>query len=281
MNLKLLAQHFDTQLKDFYDQDEIGSIFNIVVAEVSGWRQSQQVLKSQEEIPETKMQAYDDILQALKRTEPLQYILGTAPFYGLDFKVNRSVLIPRPETEELVEWVIESCDSNRELHLIDIGTGSGCIAVSLAKNLIAARVTALDVSASALEVAAYNAAVNEVNISFVEADIRAVELKEKFDIIVSNPPYITNAEKMEMHENVLAHEPHLALFVSNENPLVFYKAIADFALRSLNREGYLFFEINEFLAKEMVDMLESKSFKDIELRTDMQGKDRMIRCRLD
>jgi len=281
MNLKLLAQHFDTQLKDFYDQDEIGSIFNIVVAEVSGWRQSQQVLKSQEEIPETKMRAYDDILQALKRTEPLQYILGTAPFYGLDFKVNRSVLIPRPETEELVEWVIESCDSNRELHLIDIGTGSGCIAVSLAKNLIAARVTALDVSASALEVAAYNAAVNEVNISFVEADIRAVELKEKFDIIVSNPPYITNAEKMEMHENVLAHEPHLALFVSNENPLVFYKAIADFALRSLNREGYLFFEINEFLAKEMVDMLESKSFKDIELRTDMQGKDRMIRCRLD
>ena len=281
MNLKLLAQHFDTQLKDFYDQDEIGSIFNIVVAEVSGWRQSQQVLKSQEEIPETKMRAYDDILQALKRAEPLQYILGTAPFYGLDFKVNRSVLIPRPETEELVEWVIESCDSNRELHLIDIGTGSGCIAVSLAKNLIAARVTALDVSASALEVAAYNAAVNEVNISFVEADIRAVELKEKFDIIVSNPPYITNAEKMEMHENVLAHEPHLALFVSNENPLVFYKAIADFALRSLNREGYLFFEINEFLAKEMVDMLESKSFKDIELRTDMQGKDRMIRCRLD
>jgi release factor glutamine methyltransferase len=212
----------------------------------------------------------------------VQYVLGETVFYGLPFKVSPAVLIPRPETEELVEWVLESvaAEGMRDLQILDVGTGSGCIAVALKKHLGTAGVSALDISKDSLAMASDNAILNEVVINFIEADIRGYSGRETYGLIVSNPPYITTDEKQAMHENVLAHEPHLALFISNEDPLVFYKAIADFALLNLKPDGLLFFEINEHLGKETVQMLKDKSFIGIELRKDMQGKDRMIRCRL-
>jgi len=280
MNLKALAQHFSVQLKNRYEEQEISSIFSIVVEELSGWSRSQQVWKKEEEIPDAELVAYLQVLQSLSDGQPVQYVLRKALFFGLDFIVNPSVLIPRPETEELVDWVLESCRTLEGPEVIDIGTGSGCIAISLAKNLPQARVSALDVSSAALEVARENAVLNEAALTFIESDIRTYDNPGKFDIIVSNPPYITLHEKAEMHEHVLSHEPHLALFVPNESPLVFYEAIADFALRSLKAGGYLFFEINEHLGAEMIEMLRFKSFININLRKDMQGKDRMISCSL-
>ncbi len=280
MNLKELAQHFNTQLNSRYEEQEIASLFNIVVEHVSGWSRSEQIFKKEELLDEAVSIHYLEILTSLHQGRPLQYILGEAPFYGLNFMVNEAVLIPRPETEELVEWVIDNCSNTKAVNILDVGTGSGCIAIALAKNINKSTVFALDISKPALNVAVHNSSINEANIIFIEADIRRYESGEEFDVIVSNPPYITLNEKEEMHENVLAHEPHLALFVSNEKPLVFYESIAELALKSLKKGGLLFFEINEHLSKETISMLKYKLFYDIELRKDMQGKDRMIKCRL-
>jgi release factor glutamine methyltransferase len=253
-----------------------------VARQVSRFDRGKLSLNSSESVPEPDLVLYNGILKELKTGKPVQYVLGETLFYGLSFKVNPAVLIPRPETEELVEWVLESvaAEAMSGLQILDVGTGSGCIAVVLKKHMDTAGVFALDVSKDSLSMASDNAVINEVVINFIEADIREYSGRETFDVIVSNPPYITTNEKREMHENVLAHEPHLALFVSNEDPLVFYKAIADFALLNLKPDGLLFFEINEHLGKETVQILNDKSFIDIELRRDMQGKDRMIKCRL-
>jgi release factor glutamine methyltransferase len=282
MNLKGLLQHFTIQLRDIYDAEEAASIFYIVAGHTSGFSRADVLLKGTEELLAPDETACLKALAELKTGKPVQYVLGETVFYGLPFKVNPSVLIPRPETEELVEWVMESCAladaTGSALRMMDIGTGSGCIAISLKKNLALAEVFAMDVAEAAIETASANAALNEVAIHFIKADIREYTSPEKFDVIVSNPPYITLKEKEQMHDNVLAHEPHLALFVPNENPLVFYEAIADFAWATLSDMGLLFFEINEHLGKETVELLTAKSFSNIELRKDMQGKDRMIKC---
>lgn len=282
MNFKQLSQHFTRELSGLYDHEEAVAIFAVVARQVSRFDRGKLSLNSSESVPEPDLVLYNGILKELKTGNPVQYVLGETLFYGLSFKVNPAVLIPRPETEELVEWVLESvaAEAMCGLQILDVGTGSGCIAVVLKKHLDTAGVFALDVSKDSLSMASDNAIINEVVINFIEADIRKYSGRETFDVIVSNPPYITTNEKREMHENVLAHEPHLALFVSNEDPLVFYKAIADFALLNLKPDGFLFFEINEHLGKETVQMLNDKSFIDIELRRDMQGKDRMIKCRL-
>jgi len=282
MNFKLLLQHFIRELNGLYDHEEASAVFGVVVRRVSGFDRGKLLLKSAESVPEDDLELYNGILAELKTGKPVQYVLGETTFYGLPFKVSPAVLIPRPETEELVEWVLESVavEGMSGLQILDVGTGSGCIAVALKKHLGTATVSALDVSKDSLSIASDNASLNEVDIDFIEADIRMYSDTRKFDILVSNPPYITMDEKQAMHENVLRYEPHLALFVSNEDPLVFYRAIADFALSNLRSEGLLFFEINEYLGKETLQMLSVKSFTDIELRKDMQGKDRMIRCRL-
>jgi release factor glutamine methyltransferase len=282
MNFKQLLQHFIRELSGQYDNDEASAVFGIVAKQVSGFDRGKLLLNYAVSVSESDLARYNSALNELKTGKPVQYVLGETVFYGLPFKVSPAVLIPRPETEELVEWVLETVAAADlpGLQILDVGTGSGCIAVALKKNLVVARVFALDVSKESLLIALANAALNEADINFIEADIRVYSSAEKFDIIVSNPPYITMDEKQMMHENVLAHEPHLALFVSNEDPLVFYKAIADFALLNLRSGGLLFFEINEYLGKDTVKMLKYKSFTNIELRKDMQGKDRMIRCRL-
>lgn len=232
-----------------------------------------------------KLSILEKVLIALASGKPIQYVLGEAHFYGLNFKVDESVLIPRPETEELVQWVIESAndhiDNNQDINILDVGTGSGCIAIALKKNLLHSKVDALDIAADSLKIAEQNATLNQVQVNFIEMDILHAPIEVRiapYHIIVSNPPYIKTDEQADMHANVLAHEPHRALFVSNEQPLLFYEAIADFALLNLIKHGLLFFEINAALGQEAIDLLKYKGFNNIELRKDMQGNDRMIRC---
>jgi release factor glutamine methyltransferase len=280
MNLKQLLHHFTKELIEIYDEQEIISIFNIIVEHISGFNRSQLMLNGDTEVEEVKYNTYLQTLDRLKIGEPLQYVIGDTVFYGLTFKVNPAVLIPRPETEELVDWIIERCNSVSlgAGSILDIGTGSGCIAISLKKNLANFKVSAIDVSEGALATATENALLNNAEVNFIHADILNYKSTEKYDVIVSNPPYITMEEQKAMHQNVLENEPHLALFVSDEKPLIFYEAIAEFALSNLNSNGLLCFEINEYLGKETIQMLIDKLFVNIELRKDMQGKDRMIIC---
>jgi release factor glutamine methyltransferase len=211
------------------------------------------------------------VLQELSTGKPLQYVQGHTEFYGLPFKVNPSVLIPRPETEELVEWVLNGAFPQSAINILDIGTGSGCIAISLKKNLPQANVWAIDISAAALETAKQNAELNNLTHN-------SQLTTHNYNIIVSNPPYVTPTDKDLMHTNVTDFEPHTALFVPQDDPLLFYKAIADLAADKLATGGLLFFEINESYGDETVEMLKSKLFQNIELRKDMSGRDRMIKA---
>ncbi|MCL4140592.1 UNVERIFIED_CONTAM: hypothetical protein GTU68_019375 [Idotea baltica] len=231
-------------------------------------------------ITDDLLSTFKNIINRLQKEEPIQYILGNTAFYGLPFLVNENTLIPRPETEELVEWVLK--EDEKSLKILDIGTGSGCIPISLAKNLKNASISAIDISTEALEVAKQNAALNNVAIHFIEMDIlKTTSLNVKnFDIIVSNPPYVRELEKVEIKNNVLQNEPHLALFVDDENPLLFYKKIADLAKQHLSKNGLLFFEINQYLGKETVEMLHQKGFQSLELKKDLFGNDRMIKASL-
>lgn len=281
MNLAELSVTYQQKLQKLYDAGEINSIFLLVVNHLLGYSKGRYITEKQTPLNEDIYLKFEKILNSISDGKPIQYVIGEAQFYGLSFKVNSSVLIPRPETEELVDWILNDDEISRQSgNVIDIGTGSGCIAISLKKNLSQAHVFAMDISKEALETAKENASVNQVEVNFIHDDIlnpSGVGSK-MFDVIVSNPPYITENEKQEMHQNVLIHEPHTALFVSNEQPLVFYEAIADFAKKHLCNGGSLFFEINEYLGKQTIEMLMAKGFIDIILRKDMQGKDRMIKA---
>jgi len=213
------------------------------------------------------------IIAELKTNKPIQHIIGETEFFGLKFNVNEHTLIPRPETEELVQWILEHEFSSA----LDIGTGSGCIPIALMKNKDA-EISAIDVSESALLVAKENAKINEVEINFLLQDILKTTTLPMMDVIISNPPYVLDKEKELMLDNVLANEPHLALFVPNNNPLLFYKKIAELAFISLSKNGFLFFEINERFGKETVAMLSAIGFVDIELKKDINDKDRMIKA---
>ncbi|SFH50455.1 peptide chain release factor N(5)-glutamine methyltransferase [Pedobacter insulae] len=289
MKIKELALLFENDLRQLYGNDEAKSLFLLALEHITKLNRAAFFLNSDKELTPPELKELKQILDQLETGKPIQYIIGETVFYRLIFKVNEFVLIPRPETEELVEWVIERVNSSRlpslrqSFNILDIGTGSGCIAISLKKNLANAAVTALDISSEALRLAQKNAIINKVELTFIETDILEIPTDlnhSKYNIIISNPPYITQREKDEMHENVLANEPHLALFVSNEQPLIFYEAIADLALTNLLNEGFLFFEINEHLGKETINMLLTKGFINIILRKDMQGKDRMICAQL-
>ncbi|MFP5081607.1 peptide chain release factor N(5)-glutamine methyltransferase [Pedobacter sp. JCM 36344] len=277
MNLKDILKKYHSVLVGIYDDQEIVVLFYIVAEYISGFSKIQLLFKLDELIANEDNVSYIIVLERLKNHEPIQYILSEAYFYGLKFKVDSSVLIPRPETEELVEMAINAFKFKEvTLKMIDIGTGSGCIAISLKHNLPYADISALDISHSALEIAAQNAMSNQTSISLVQADIRDFQCTQKFDLIISNPPYITKMEATLMDKNVLNFEPHLALFVPDQNPLEFYVAIADFALKSLKDDGSLFFEINANYGKETIEMLINKSFSDLLIFKDMQGKDRFI-----
>lgn len=286
MKLAELAILYQEKLSALYDEDEIQSLFLRALNEVMGYRKTDYILHKQTLVPHNLLLKLNNILLSLSNGKPIQYVIGYTEFYGLEFKVNPSVLIPRPETEELVEWMLSaSCMDTKPLagnspvvNILDIGTGSGCIAITLKKHQPHAWVSAIDISPMALATAKENALLNKVDVEFIEDDILNPSKFNnlKFDIIVSNPPYIKEVEKAEMHQNVLANEPHTALFVSNEKPLVFYEAIADFAALRLTERGHLFFEINEYLGKETIELLEYKGFMNIILKKDINGKNRMV-----
>lgn len=280
--LRYAQQTIAKAISSLYEEDEAGAIASQMLQDLLGIDRLG-VLSGKGNISEEQQTTINKAIERLLRHEPLQYITGKAHFYGLEFKVNHHVLIPRPETEELVQHILQSdrVRINPNLSILDIGTGSGCIPVTLKKNLPKATVFAMDISAEALAVARENAYLNGVEVTFIEADIlnrkTLIQHPDKFDLIVSNPPYITDAEKGEMNANVLEHEPHLALFVSNEEPLLFYKAITEFATHHLNRGGALFFEINAGYGAEVKASMEQYGFRDVVILKDMQGKHRIVK----
>ncbi|WP_339885862.1 peptide chain release factor N(5)-glutamine methyltransferase [Polaribacter vadi] len=295
MKLLDFKLHFKNSLSEIYPTTEIDSFFFLLMEEYLDLQRIDTVLKPDFKIDEENLSILKKALARLQKEEPIQYIIGKTEFYGLPFWVDENTLIPRPETEELVEWVLEEVGSwkfeagseklevgnDKSLSILDIGTGSGCIPISLAKNLSEVKISAIDVSVEALKIAKKNAALHNVSIDFFEVDIlQAEKLPQKFDIIISNPPYVRELEKVEIQNNVLQNEPHLALFVSDKNPLIFYDKIADLAKNHLTKNGLLFFEINQYLGKETCDLLEDKDFKNISLKKDLFGNDRMIKASL-
>lgn len=281
MKIKQYRTQFIKELSPFYDAYEAESFFYLILEEKHQLRQIDLALNHQLEFDDNDFVIWDELLQQLKKEVPIQYLLGKTNFYGLDFEVNENVLIPRPETEELVEWIINenaSPEKSKKIKILDIGTGSGCIAISLAKNLPNAEVVAVDVSKKAIETAKRNAIRNNVDVTFMFLNIlETEEFTCQFDIIVSNPPYVRNLEKVEIKKNVLDYEPHLALFVEDNDPLIFYRKIAFLAQNGLQKNGKLYFEINQYLGKEMIDLLESMSFENVELRKDIYDNDRMVK----
>jgi len=298
MILKNFRTYFTDTLKEIYPKTEIDTFFFLLIEEKLNLQRVDTVMQPDFLIADANLSELKIILKRLQKEEPIQYILGNTEFYGLPFKVNKNTLIPRPETEELVEWVIKEVtelQSNKvaeldtdvistkndeiTMSILDIGTGTGCIPISLAKNLNDVKISAIDVSSEALIVAQQNATLNNVDISFLEMDIlETKELPQQYNLIVSNPPYVRELEKVEISNNVLKSEPHLALFVEDDNPLIFYSKIADLAKNHLKEDGLLFFEINQYLGKETVAMLKQKGFNTIKLKKDLFGNDRMIKA---
>jgi release factor glutamine methyltransferase len=298
MLLKQYKSHFFDALKNSQDEQEIESFFFILTEYLHNLKRVDVALNPNFELSEADIVKWNAILALLQQEKPIQHITGEAWFYGLKFEVNENTLIPRPETEELVEWIIESwklevgswkSENQKRINVLDIGTGTGCIPITLKANLPQANVFAIDVSEMALEVAKRNVELNKVEVNFIQANILEVEdlskiqtsisqLPTNFDIIVSNPPYVRNLEKQEIKKNVLVYEPHLALFVEDTDALLFYRKIAQLAIENLTPNGLLFFEINQYLGKETVELLENLGFKNIELKKDIYGNDRMVKC---
>ena len=280
MKLKAYKTLFVTTLAPFYsDAQEVESFFYLITEKWHNISRVDLVLEPEFEIPSLYIEKWEEITDALKTQKPIQYLLGSTWFYGLEFLVTPATLIPRPETEELVDLILQEQAEFTNPKILDIGTGSGCIAISLAKNKPQAQVSALDFSTEALVTAIENAVLNNVDVTFTLQDILQTEALENFDVIVSNPPYVRDLEKAEIQKNVLDFEPHSALFVPNDNALLFYKKIAQLAIKSLSPNGFLYFEINQYLGKETIELLENLGFKNIELKKDMYGNDRMIRCK--
>lgn len=280
MQLKSLQNFFKNGLMGYYPNEEIDTFFYRICSMHLKLKRIDISIKSEMIITNHTFEYFEMVIERLLNYEPIQYILGSTLFFGSDFIVNKEVLIPRPETEELISWVLEQLDPDNSIKILDIGTGSGCIAISLAKLLPRADVYAMDISLGALSIAKKNAEANGVVIQFIEASILDWESQDLFfDVIVSNPPYVRKSEKEMMSPNVLNHEPHLALFVENNNPLLFYKAIVEMSKRNLTSQGLIYFEINEYLTKETKSLFSSTFFEAVQLKRDIFSKYRMLRAR--
>ena len=290
MTIKQYRAHFNESLKHLYPTSEIDSFFFIISEEYMGFKRIDIVLKSDFLIDKKSLNLMQIATKQLEQEIPIQYIIEKTEFFGLPFNINKEVLIPRPETEELVEQVLKEVSltkicktttdettNEKQLKILDIGTGSGCIAISLKKQLPSSKISAMDVSDKALHIAKKNAVLNKVDINFIHLDIlKTNNLDQLYDVIVSNPPYVRELEKKEMKNNVLNNEPHLALFVDNKNPLLFYNKIAELAKKFLTKNGQLHLEINQYLGKETIKLLAEKGFKNIQLKKDIFGNDRII-----
>lgn len=283
MQIKEALQWYNTELSSVYDENERNAISQLVLMHILNFSKAKLLASFDLIIDDEKLDQLKNYLPGLLKSEPVQYVLGETEFYGLKFFVNNNVLIPRPETEELVQLILNDISKETKLSILDIGTGSGCIPIAIKKSNAQLNVFALDISTNAITVAKQNALQNNVEVTFFEADILNFDeavFPNKMDIIVSNPPYVCKSEMGFMQANVLNYEPHLALFVADDDALLFYKAIADFALRRLSPNGKLYFEINEAKGLQVADMLLKKGFQNIVLKKDMFGKDRMIKCEM-
>ena len=263
-----------SELSSIYEMDELNSIFNLLAEDYLKIPRSKILLANEIDLNESNQTLFLSALERLKTHEPIQYVLGKTTFMDLEFKVNSSVLIPRPETEELVRLMLKEDLEGKEI--LDIGTGSGCIAISLAKNLPNAKVSALDISSNALEVAKENAKLNNVIVEFINADIFEYQSDKKYDIIVSNPPYVTKSEKGLMKQNVLSYEPELALFVDDVSPLKYYESILNFSLNNLHSQGHIFFETNENYKYESNKLSQNYEYNIIEFKLDSHKKNRFL-----
>ena len=292
MNIDEFRIDFRQQLAGMYEPEEVENLCFLTLEYVLKMNRVEVSLSRKMDISTSSLTQLNEVASRLSLSEPIQYIIGSTEFYGMEFQVNPATLIPRPETEELVEWIVNdtkklAISSQRDIEknitekvtILDIGTGSGCIAISLAKNISNAHVEAIDISQDALATAYQNANKNEANVTFYNQNILEVETLEKqYNIIVSNPPYVRMLEKKEMRDNVLSNEPDSALFVSDEDPLVFYRKIGELAFKALEPQGSLYVEINEYLGSETVTLFEKIGFKKVSLRKDMFGKNRMIKA---
>jgi len=293
--MKAIIDYLKNELKSFYSDSEVKLFTRLILNHVCQIKFYEMLICRDRKISDAEQMEIDRIVSSLKEYKPIQYILNETEFFGLSFWVDESVLIPRPETEELVELILNN-HRHDNLRILDIGTGSGCIAVSLAKNVVNSEIYAIDISEKALEVAKENAFRNRVYVHFFQQDIldnKGLDCfvascltmanphnnepsQKKFDIIVSNPPYVTPEEKSTLHENVLNYEPHLALFVPQNNPLLFYEKIADIGHILLNRNAHLYFEINALYGNEVCQMLGARNYSNVKLYQDISGKDRMV-----
>ena len=273
-------EYIKTELSDFYPETEIRSFTNLLISEITGFSRTEIIVNKNTNFSDEQIVLLRTFVEKLKKYVPIQYVLGKSYFMNLQFFVNDAVLIPRPETEELVEWIAETIPAHRSFSVLDIGTGSGCIAISLKNIFTNAIVSAYDVSEAALTVAGQNAKLNNLPVIFEKYDILNQDTaSKKWDLIVSNPPYIPENEKIGILPNVLDNEPHLALFVPDNDPLIFYRKIAQFAQKHLSVGGLLFFEIHRDFGKQTLNLLNELCFADVELRRDLSGNDRMIKAR--
>lgn len=277
MKISSFRDRFREQLQSQYAVQEIDSIFFLLTENYFGIKRLDLALDPSAELDENQEKQLETALERLQTAEPVQYLTGKSEFLGMDFEVSHAVLIPRPETEELVQWII---DDQADAHgdILDVGTGSGCIAIALAKNLPKMSVQAIDLSEAALEVASKNAENNQVSVQFRKDNILEIEdLGQEFDVIVSNPPYVRKLEKASMRPNVLEHEPKMALYVEDSNALIFYHKIAILATKHLKKNGALYFEINQYLGPETSKLIQEIGFE-TELKKDIFGNDRMIKA---
>ncbi len=279
MTIKALQEEFQKQLIFSYPKDEINSFFFLLSEAYLDKNRLDIALAPNDQINNYKTTLFLDALAQLKNEYPIQYIIGEVEFMDLTFEVNENVLIPRPETEELIKWVLTTEEDSEELSILDIGTGSGCIPIILAHSLAKSSITSFDISEKAIEVAKKNAIKNKVDIKLVVQNILSIDtLDASYDIIISNPPYVRESEKAQMKNNVLKYEPNIALFVSDDDPLLFYRHIAQLAIKSLKPSGVLYFEINQHLGLTLCTLLKDLGFKKIKLKKDIYGADRMIRA---
>lgn len=276
--MEATIQYIEKELTGLYPKTEVKAFVRLILEQVCSLSYTDQILLREQKLDKRHKKSVSEVVKRLKNFEPIQYILGETEFFGLKLLVNPAVLIPRPETEELIYWILENEWPPRPA-VIDIGTGSGCIALALKKSFTEADVLAVDFSQKALQVASENSKKNSLELDFFQADLLQWQDFEwgNYNLIVSNPPYVRESEKAAMFPNVLKHEPEEALFVSDKNPLVFYRRITEFAQNHLSENGWLYFEINENFGKEMMQLLSNKGFREIEIKKDLFGKDRMIR----
>lgn len=272
-------QYLRRELSSCYEAPELNRLITLVIKKLTGFSSAELIVNKNTVFSSEQKKEIQDITEKLRNFVPVQYILGETEFFGMTFLVNESVLIPRPETEELVEWIAGDNAGRHLYSLLDIGTGSGCIAISLKKLFAAAQVDAFDISDEALKTAQLNAQMNQLEVHFFRTDIlNQPDTDRKWDIIVSNPPYIPEDEKNDMHPNVLNHEPHVALFVPDDDPLLFYREIAAFAKNHLQPEGKLFFEINYNAGSPVTSLLVEMGYKNVELKKDLSGNNRMVKA---